>query len=262
MTVPYLFNSHGLAAFAHYVTLETLFAFDLDGTLAPIVEDYSAAQISEPLRTTMRRLVNLAHVAVITGRSRKDAMCILGFEPHLLVGNHGSEWPDYDASRNDRHITLCQKWCNQLKLLLSDVHGVEYEFKGESVTLHYRKADDQENTVIRITTAIRTLEPVPKIIGGKYVVNLLPREAVTKGDALVRALNTFTLERSIYFGDDVTDENVFRMSDVDVLGIHVGKNAQTAADYYLKSQSELLGLLNSMVGILESLRIAVKKEES
>lgn len=91
MTASYLFNSDGLAALARYVAADTLFAFDLDGTLAPIVEEYTAVKISEPARTSLKRLVELAKVAVITGRSRKDAMAILGFEPHLLVGNHGSQ---------------------------------------------------------------------------------------------------------------------------------------------------------------------------
>jgi trehalose 6-phosphate phosphatase len=75
--------------------------------------------------------------------------------------------------------------------------------------------------------------------------------ALTKGDALVAAMEMFGLKRAIFFGDDVTDEEVFKLKNVDVLGIHIGKDDKTAAPYYLKKQSALLGLLNSMVGILE-----------
>lgn len=252
MTSIYLFNEKALKAFGSYVGQDTLFAFDLDGTLAPIVAEYSTAQVDEPVRSAMDRLVNLAKVAVITGRARKDAKTILGFGPQLLVGNHGAEWPFGSESRNQEFIHCCTLWNNQLHEELQAIHGVEIEFKGESLSIHYRKALGQESARARIDTAIGKLVPTPRIIGGKFVVNLLPIEAFTKGEALVAALDKFGLSRAIYFGDDITDEEVFRLKSTDLLGIHIGKDEYTAASYYLNSQSELLGLLHSIVGILES----------
>ena len=252
MTASYIFSPKGLAALARFVEPDTLFAFDLDGTLAPIVDDYAAVQIAEPVRATLGRLVKVAKVAVITGRSRQDAMAILGFEPHLLVGNHGSEWPAQAGRRNWQQIALCLKWQEQLKNMLCCIQGVEIEFKSESVSLHYRKADDTEKALSLINAAIAKLEPAPRRIGGKFVVNLLPAEALTKGAALVAAMDMFVLQRAIFIGDDVTDEEVFKLKNVDIFGIHIGNDDQTAAPYYLKKQSALLGLLNSMVGMLES----------
>lgn len=72
MTTSYILNSDGLAALSRYVAPDTLFAFDLDGTLSPISDDYTAAQITEPTRATMIRLGKHAKVAVITGRARND----------------------------------------------------------------------------------------------------------------------------------------------------------------------------------------------
>lgn len=251
MTASNIFSSEGLVALARYVAPDTLFAFDLDGTLAPIVEEYSAAQVDEPVRVALERLLKVAKVAVITGRSRKDARTILGLEPHLLVGNHGAEWPPQTGRRDWQQITLCLKWRERLNSMLCFAQGVEIEFKDESVSLHYRKADDPEKALSLINSAIDKLEPSPRRIGGKFVVNLLPMEALTKGKALVAAMDMFGLQRAIFIGDDVTDEEVFKLKEVDVFGIHIGKDDQTAAPYYLKKQSALLGLLNSMVGILE-----------
>jgi trehalose 6-phosphate phosphatase len=251
MTASYIFSSEGLAALAPYVAPDTLFAFDLDGTLVPIVEEYSAAQITEPVRTTLERLVKVAKVAVITGRSRQDALRILAFEPHLLVGSHGAEWPAQEAGQGGQNATVCLAWREQLHALLCREQGVEYEFKGESVTLHYRKAADAEKALSAINAAIEALVPSPRRIGGKFVVNLLPVDALTKGDALVAAMELFGLQRAIFIGDDVTDEEVFKLKNVDVFGIHIGKDDQTAAPYYLEQQSALPGLLNSMVGMLE-----------
>jgi len=68
---------------------------------------YPEAFIAEPVHATLGRLIKVAKVAVITGRSRQDALAILGFEPHLLVGNHGSEWPAQAGRRNWQQIALC-----------------------------------------------------------------------------------------------------------------------------------------------------------
>ncbi|MBT0663595.1 trehalose-phosphatase [Geobacter pelophilus] len=246
-----LFSSDGLVALARYVAPDTLFAFDLDGTLAPIVDDYAAAKVEEPMRTTLDRLINLAKVAVITGRSRKDALGILGLEPHLLIGNHGAEWPSGDTSRDWGHVRCSLKWQEQLHDKLFSVQGIEIEFKGESISLHYRKADDPEQAAAQLTAEISKLDPKPRIIGGKFVINLLPVEAFTKGEALVAAMYSFNVKRAIYVGDDVTDEEIFQLKGIDLFGIHIGNGTQTAAQYYVSKQSELLGVLNSMVGILE-----------
>ncbi|GFE60719.1 trehalose-phosphatase [Geobacter sp. AOG2] len=251
MTSSYLFHSEGLAALAGYVAPDTLFAFDLDGTLAPIVDDYSAARIVEPMRTTLDKFVKLAKFCVITGRARQDALDILGVEPQLVIGNHGAEWPADSYLQNPQFRQWSSAWQDQLHERLNGINGVEIEFKGASLSIHYRKATDQANTLSLIDAAIRDLKPSPRRIGGKYVINLLPMEAFTKGEALVAAMDIFGLKRAIFFGDDVTDEEVFRLRNVDVFGIHIGEDDQTAAPYYLSKQSELTGLLNSMIGILE-----------
>lgn len=254
MTASYIFSPEGLSALARYVAADTLFAFDLDGTLAPIVKKPGDVQITEPFRATLKRLVKVAKVAVITGRSRRDALDILGFEPHLLVGNHGAEWPPRDGNQNRHQFKDGLTWRAKLHEMLGNEQGIEIEFKGESLSLHYRQADDVEKALSLIDTAIERLVPAPRRIGGKFVVNLLPMEAFTKGKALMAAMEMFALQRAIFIGDDVTDEEVFQLTNVDVFGIHVGQNVQTSAPYYLKKQSALLGLINSMVGILEAHR--------
>ena len=254
MTPSYLFHAQGLAALARYVAPDTLFAFDLDGTLAPIVEEYDAARIAEPVRTTLERLVTLAKVVVITGRSRKDAEAILGFKPHLVIGNHGAEWPPDENSRNWQFVQNCLKWREQLHDMVFYEQCVELEFKGESLSLHYRKAADPDKALSLINAAIDGLEPRARRFGGKYVVNVVPMEALGKGGALSAAMERFGSTRAVFFGDDETDEEVFRLKRDEVFGIHVGSDGRTAAAYYLNQQSEMLGLLNSIVGMLESQR--------
>ena len=252
MTSSYLFNSEGLVALARYVAPDTLFAFDLDGTLAPIVDDYAAVEISDPVRIALERLVKLAKVVVITDRSRQDAIPILGVEPQLLIGNHGAEWPLHAKGRNWQHVGICLDWRDRLFGMIYDIPDVEIEFKGESLSLHYRNSIDREYALARIDAAINELTPSPKRICGKYVVNILPIDALTKGEALAVAMEKFGVTRAIYFGDDITDEEVFKLTNVDLFGVHIGKDDETAASYYLNKQIELLGLINSMIGMLEA----------
>ncbi|GFO62634.1 trehalose-phosphatase [Geomonas paludis] len=248
----YLFQFKELAAFTRHVAPDTLFAFDLDGTLAPIVNDFGAAKVAKPVRNALQRLMGLAKVAVITGRSRQDAIGMLGFQPHLVIGNHGAEWPGQSGTRRWELVQLCLKWRDRLHTALFYEPGVEIEFKGESLSLHYRKSEDPQLALAMINAAIGDLEPPPRIIGGKCVVNVLPMQACGKGEALAAAMDELGCSRAIYFGDDETDEDVFRMARGDIFGVHVGRNDQSAATYYLNQQSEILELLNSIVGVLES----------
>lgn len=248
----YLFQSQELAAFARHVAPDTLFAFDLDGTLAPIVSEFNEAKVAKPVRSALQRLSGLARVAVITGRSRQDAIGILGFEPHMVIGNHGAEWPGQETGRRWELVQLCLKWRDRLHTALFYEPGIEIEFKGESLSLHYRKSQDPDGALAMINAAIDDLEPRPRTIGGKYVVNVVPTGAFGKGEALAAAMEELGCSRAIYFGDDETDEDVFRLGRGDVFGVHVGRNDLSAAAYYLNQQSEILGLLYSMVGILET----------
>jgi trehalose 6-phosphate phosphatase len=87
----YLFSDAGQAALRHFIDASTLFAFDLDGTLAPIVPEPEGILIPKGIWEGLIRLNRMAPVAIITGRGRADARRHLGFKPRFLVGNHGAE---------------------------------------------------------------------------------------------------------------------------------------------------------------------------
>src|SRR5262245_36331912 len=73
---------------------------DLDGTLAPIVDDPEGA---EPLPVAVAALEaltrRLAVVAVISGRAPDDARIRLGTDRLLVIGNHGLERLEPGAER-------------------------------------------------------------------------------------------------------------------------------------------------------------------
>jgi trehalose 6-phosphate phosphatase len=246
-----LLHPKGLGELARYVAPQTLFAFDLDGTLAPIAVHAWEVKLDPALRASLKRLDDLANVCVLTGRSRQDALSILGMDLRLVIGNHGCEWPPEILSRNRNFIETSMAWRDRLRSELSDEPGVEIEYKGETLALHYSKARGT-SALDRIEGAVKHLVPAPRVIGGKFVMNLLPMDAETKGKALVEAMTMVGATRALYFGDDLTDEEVFKLGKVDLFGVHIGRETWTAASYYLDDQSEVEGVLKSMEEMLET----------
>jgi trehalose 6-phosphate phosphatase len=101
---------------------------------------------------------------------------------------------------------------------------------------------------------IARLVPPPDIVHGKRVLNLLPPDAPHKGEALQSLLGLSGCARAMYIGDDVTDEDVFRMRMPEVLSIRVGRKRTSAAEMYLKNQTEVARLVRRLVAMLDGRR--------
>jgi len=246
-----LLNTKGLGDLARFVTPRTLFAFDLDGTLAPLAVHAREVRLDPVLRASLKRLDELAPVCILTGRSREAALAILALDLRLVIGNHGCEWPPGIRPRNGSFIETSRIWSDQLRSGLSEDSGVEIEDKGETLAVHYRRAKEPLAALARIEAEIRHLVPAPRVIGGKFVLNLLPVDAETKGKGLVEAMAQLGVARALYAGDDLTDEEVFNLEGLELFGVHIGGEAWTAASYYLEDQSEVAGVLGSLVEMLE-----------
>lgn len=249
----YLFSSTGSAALRSFVAIDTLFAFDLDGTLAPIVPDPSKIGIQDEVRQKLIRLDTMTPVAVITGRSRDDARLHLGFTPRFLVGNHGAEGLPDQKINHHNFLLLCRGWKEQLTQLMPDMaaHGIVLEDKGETIALHYRQAPDPERARECIEIAIAGLTPPPRPVAGIFVENLIPKSAPHKGAALEVLMGHMGCQRAIFVGDDITDEDVFRLKNPSILGIRVGRDTKSAAGFYLREQQEISTLLDEIIARLE-----------
>lgn len=250
MSTTYLLDPQGLEDLSRFTTRGTLFAFDLDGTLAPIKVHASEVRLAPELVEALKRLDQLAGVCVLTGRSRKDALAILRMDVRLVLGNHGCEWPPEIRPGNKRYLEITGVWREVLERGFAEERGVEIEYKGETLAIHYRGAPDPDQARERIEKVMGELVPAPRVIGGKFVMNLLPMEAETKGKALVEAMEFVGASQAIYIGDDVTDEEVFKMALPNLLGVHIGTEPWSAATHYLKEQGEITAVVMTMVRLL------------
>ena len=245
-----LFSPAGLQRLDTVIGPRLLCAFDFDGTLAPIVPVPAQAHLPEEIRDLLLRLSVHAPVAIITGRSVQDIRGRLGFEPDFVVGNHGLEGvPGWETLALE-HEALCRMWWVQLTQALNGVEydsGIMLEDKGYSLSVHYRGARNADHAARALEQLFARLSPRPRVVAGKYVFNLLAEDACHKGSALARIMQLCAARNAVYVGDDVTDEDVFRLRRKDVLSIRVERSDDSAADFYLPHPHDILFLLEELV---------------
>ncbi len=236
----------------NFATDHTLFAWDFDGTLAPIVANPARAKLRAPTRRLLARLASTRPCAVISGRSLADLVPRLaGLELELLVGNHGAEWHDTPVAA----VTpaTVRAWREHLAERIGHLPGIFVEDKGSSLAVHYRAARDPAAAARRVHAESRDLHAV-RLVPGKRVLNLVPAQAPHKGEALVDACERLACDSAIFVGDDVTDEDVFAMKfpkKLKVLSVRVGRSVRSCAPYYVRGQDEVDELLRQLIHFAE-----------
>lgn len=245
----YLLDEDGRHALEAFCMAHTLFAFDFDGTLAPIVENPKNASLGAATAILLEELARLAPVALISGRSRSSLTELLRCRVDFIVGNHGLEGIPGGIESMDAAEHVCKKWLTQL----SDVNtadGVMIEDKKYSISLHFRKAKDRKHVRAKLVEIASTLQPPPRIVMGKCVVNLVSPGAPHKGIALLELMLLSGCRSAVYFGDDENDEDVFRLGKESLLTVRIGQNTDSAALFYLNSQGEIDDILTLSLGAM------------
>ncbi len=217
-----------------------LIGLDFDGTLAPIVDRPEAAGIDGAMRSRLATLAALVPTAVISGRDLEDLGGRVSVPGAILVGSHGIEiaYPDSGVERapgleqSDSELgTLIAR----LRKATAELSGVLVEPKRHSVAVHWRLAGpDEEAAAERVVAEAAGSFPAFRIGRGKKVAEFRPAIERDKGSAigLLRdhAAAGGTVPAVLYIGDDVTDEDAFRVLDPETdAGILVADPPRTSA---------------------------------
>ncbi len=225
---------------------KVLLAFDYDGVLAPLVTDPAGALMRPTTRVLLRRLSRRYPVAVVSGRAWKDcARFVDGLVP-TIVGNHGFELGRAVAVP----ASVARKvrgWRRRLERALAGVDGIHFEDKRSTLAVHYGLSRAWRRAERAVYEAANQLEGT-RLIPGKKVLNVLPHDFPSKGDAVRTLVARLGCEGAVYVGDDVTDEDAFKVGEPLVFGVHVGKGP-SLAPWRLDSQADvdrLIGLLIAM----------------
>lgn len=243
-----LFSKGSLVVLESLSFTKTLYAFDFDGTLARIVRDPEAARMSEATELLLSQFSKLVPVAIISGRSVDDLKSRVSFKPHFLIGNHGLEGFQDTIGNLEKAQQSSQAWMGVISGIKFEP-GVEVEHKTYSLAIHYRKARNKTKARAQIKSVVETLDPVPHLILGKCVVNLIPPGAPHKGTALLKLLNASDTKHAFYIGDDDTDEDIFGLpyQTGQIMSVRVGKKTKSNASYYIERQSEINRLLKTLI---------------
>jgi trehalose 6-phosphate phosphatase len=240
---PFL-SAGGAAVIDEIARARSLLAFDFDGTLAPIVEDRARACMRPETRALLRATALLYPCAVVSGRTRSDVAARVSDVPLVaVVGCHGAEAGFGPLDRGlERRVA---GWRAALERALRGCEGLEIEDKRFGIALHYRRAPSWRDAERRALAAAEALEGAV-VFGGHAVVNVVPQDAPTKGDALRELCERLRARVALYVGDDRTDEEAFR-SEVVGIAICVGGADGSSAAYGLADQAEIDDLLRALV---------------
>jgi trehalose 6-phosphate phosphatase len=252
----YLFTDRAYCAMKNFIDRSTLFAFDLDGTLVPIIANPDAIGIPDAVRKEIAIMNQQAVVAVITGRSRSDALKHLALAPHYLIGNHGAEGlPGWEAREDDFNRTV-NNWLTQLSVLIpvKDRKGIVIENKGRTLSIHYRHSSNIKAAHDMILSAISRLVPQPRRICGKCIENLIPEGAPDKGIALTLLMQHTDRPKAFFAGDDENDEDVFRLANKGIFTVRIEKKTGSRALFHLRGQNEILRLLRGINYIIGQMK--------
>jgi trehalose 6-phosphate phosphatase len=176
---------------------------DVDGTLAPIVADPSAARVPDATRRELARLARrYALVACVSGRPAAVAREIVGVPELEYVGEHGLELEPE-----------AKEWAPRIHAFAA---GVDWpmESKPLSVAFHFRTASDPGAARAQLErVAAAAVEAGFRTRWGRMVLEVLPPVAASKETAVRRLLEVHRLRRALFAGDDVTDLDGFAALD-------------------------------------------------
>jgi trehalose 6-phosphate phosphatase len=252
MTMQHLFSPEGDIALARTLQQRPLLAFDFDGTLTPIVARPGDARLTQGVSARLATLATQLPVAIVTGRSVEDVRGRLGFEPRFIVGNHGAEDASDMAPAGEASGALSRIRARvQAMLPVLEAAGVNVEDKGHSMAFHYRLSRTREQALQAIQELLADRDEALRVFGGKLVVNVVPKLAPDKADAVRALMHRSGATCAIFAGDDVNDEPVFASAPAGWLTIRVGRDdPRSKAQYFLDSPGETALLLDRMVSLL------------
>jgi trehalose 6-phosphate phosphatase len=241
-----------------------LFLSDYDGTLTPIVDKPELAVLSQEMRNLLRILAKNKRytVGIISGRALADLKNKVSLEGIIYAGNHGLEIEGFGTSFFEPIAEEMRPFLHMLNQALSvtlrGIKGVFVENKGLTLSVHYRMVDGMEEKKVkgvfkRITDPLYITGKI-RITQGKKVYEIRPPVDWDKGKAIAWLIEKFRDSTrksnilSIYLGDDLTDEDGFKMiNKKNGISIFIGEESNlSAAQYFLKSPEEVAKFLNML----------------
>jgi trehalose 6-phosphate phosphatase len=190
---------------------------DIDGTLAPIVEQPSSALVPEQTRQLLAELARrYGAVACVTGRRASEARAMVAIGSISYLGSHGAELlrAGWTEARIDPALEDWRRRIHEFgrQADTSDLRRrrVLVEDKGAILAFHWRSAPDQEAARAAIDAVAAKAEAAGlRTHWGRKVLEVRPPVRIDKGAGIASFLDGTDVDAAMYVGDDTTDLDAF-----------------------------------------------------
>lgn len=233
---------------------------DYDGTLIELVSSPEDGKLPEDLKFVLKTLMTSSKVtpAIISGRSLQNVRDHIGLDNINLVGDHGVE---VDGSLIKFIHPEAEKFREFLKRLIPNISSVvsQYpsallEIKPYTLSVHYRllSTKERKSLLSKLRNFLKPLldKELCRKKWGKEILNIIMPFDWDKGHAFTLLVDEMKKKCPcksivpIYIGDDITDEDAFRVSRIEGYAVRVGKpKKNTLANYYIDSPDEVKSFL-------------------
>ena len=247
-----LLGPQGLLALGALVRAPALFAFDFDGTLAPIRPRPDDVHVSATIALRLDKLARLRPVAIVTGRQIADVRERLGFTPSWIIGNHGAQ-DDGDPEGAARAHGALDALRGRLRTREDALTaaGVLVEDKGQSLALHFRTAPDRAVASALIEEVLAGFTSTLHVFGGKLVYNAVAADAPDKAVAVRRLIERAGAHAAFFAGDDINDEPVFAAARPEWVTVRIGcERRESAARWCIDGPHEMAGVLDRILALI------------
>ena len=191
---------------------------DIDGTLAPIVENAAHATVPEPTRLL---LIDVAKrygvVACVSGRRASEARAMVAIGTISYLGSHGSELlrAGWTEAMLDPEV---ETWAARIREFAREAdtadlrrRRVRIEDKGAIAAFHWRGAPDEGAARATVDAlAARAQSTGLRTHWGRKVLEVRPPVQIDKGRGITSFLQGVEVDAALYAGDDTTDLDAFR----------------------------------------------------
>jgi len=230
-----------------------LLFFDYDGTLVPIVKHFSQAVPDAEMLSLLRELIDNPRneVVIATGRDRKTIRNWIDINNCSFIAEHGA-WIKLKKGNWKNLKAMTEGWKEQILPILetySDrLPGSFVEVKEFSLTWHFRGAEPELGRLRakELTDYLLnyTTNQDLQVLQGKKVVEIR-MAGINKGVAALNWLESGTYDFILAAGDDVTDEDLFRILPEKAYSIKVGLTPSLAR-FNVINYKEIITLLRHL----------------
>ncbi|HVW94912.1 MAG TPA: bifunctional alpha,alpha-trehalose-phosphate synthase (UDP-forming)/trehalose-phosphatase [Mucilaginibacter sp.] len=236
----------------YHKTKKRIIFLDYDGTLVSFKPDIQQATPDQELFDIIDKLSADPdnELILISGRKHENLGEWFGDKNIYLIAEHGAWFKQQNTSWH-KVSGLSDAWKQEILPILETyvdrTPGSFIEEKTYSLVWHYRNAQGGLGE-LRANELANNLKYLAsdkglQILPGDKVLEIKNTE-INKGKAALMLVEKGDYDFIIAFGDDYTDEDIFKALPESALTIKVGSNV-SAAKFYLRNTTEVRRLLTS-----------------